>query len=232
MRAGQDVAVLTDDDAGACAALHIIAAEPGLAAAHLLGRDGDNAGRNDRGDLLDAHAAAVRAACRRGIGAALHLLDHDLIAGQAGAAGNDRAAEAAAEAKRHRADTCQHAEQYLAGLLFLGHGGLLRCAGIAVAVIAAVVPAAAAEAAGVAVGVLLRVGVCAVAGIIGAGGVGGVHAAGAYIGVAALLRLAALGLCGLTIGCMVIETGVIIFIAHRGRLLSLCMPTVYPLIVK
>ena len=84
MRAGQDVAVLTDDDAGACAALHIVAAEPGLAAAHLLSRDSDNTGRNDRRNLLDGHAAAVCAACRRGISAALHLLDHDLIAGQAG----------------------------------------------------------------------------------------------------------------------------------------------------
>ena len=73
--------------------------------------------------------------------------------------------------------------------------------------------------------------------------VGGVDTAGAYVGVAALLGLlvlrggALLGLRVLAVrltaaGCIVIETGVIVFVAHSGRLLSLSMPTVYRLIVK
>ncbi|MCO7109271.1 hypothetical protein NIA69_09020 [Gemmiger formicilis] len=71
--------------------------------------------------------------------------------------------------------------------------GLLRGAGIAVAVVAAVIAIAAAEAAGVAVGILLGILAGRAAGIVGriicARRVGGVGTAGAYIGVAALLGL-------------------------------------------
>ena len=156
-------------------------------------------------------------------------------------------AQTAAEAQRGHADAGQHAEQDLAALFLLGHGGLLRGAGIAVAVVAAVIAIAAAEAAGVAVGILLGIRAGRAAGIVGriicARRVGRVDTAGAYVGVAALLGLrvlrggALLGLRVLAVrltaaGCIVIETGVIVFVAHSGRLLSLSMPTVYRLIVK
>ena len=245
--AGQDVAVLADDDAGTGTTLDVVAAEPGLAAAHLLGGDGDNTGRDDRRDLLHAHACAIGAACGGGVRAALYLLDDHLVACQARTAGDHSAAQTAAEAQRSHADAGQHAEQDLAALFLLGHGGLLRGAGIAVAVVAAVIAIAAAEAAGVAVGILLGILAGRAAGIVGrivcARRVGGVDTAGAYVGVAALLGLlvlrggALLGLRVLAVrltaaGCIVIETGVIVFVAHSGRLLSLSMPTVYRLIVK
>jgi len=96
-------------------------------------------------------------------------------------------------------------------------------------------------------GILLGILAGRAAGIVGriicARRVGGVDTAGAYVGVAALLGLlvlrggALLGLRVLAVrltaaGCIVIETGVIVFVAHSGRLLSLSMPTVYRLIVK
>ena len=214
MGAGEDVAILADDDAGTGTALHIVAAKPGLAAAHLLGGDGHHTGGGHSSDLLHGHRGAIGAAGVRGIGAgvALDFLHDHLVAGQAGTAGHHGTAEAAAEAQGHHADTGEDAQQDLV-MLFFFLGGLLRGTGVAVAIVAAVVAAiAAAETAGVAVvlaGVLavgvvrLVVGVgtgvigAAACRVIGAGGVGGVHAAAAHVGVAALLGLA--GLIGL--GC-------------------------------
>ena len=233
--AGQDIAVLTDDDAGARAALHVVAAEPGLRAAHLFRRDGHNAGRHHRGDLRDAHPLAAGAAGVFGVGGrALHLLHHDLAAGQAGAAGDDGPGQAAAKAQHHNAQARQHPQQH--AVLLFGFGGrLLRRAGVAVAVGAA---AAAAETAGVAVVVgaaALRVVAAGVAGagvgaaarlrrggIIGARGVGGVHAAAAHVGVGVLLRCAALRRAASIrraaagVVCMVVKPGVIVFVAHAG----------------
>ena len=225
--------------------MHIVAAEPGLAAAHLLGGDGHHTGGRDGGDLLHRHGRAIGAAGAGGIGAgiALDLLHDDLIAGQACAAGRNGAAEAAAKAQSDDADTGEDAQQDFV-FLFLMLGGLLRRAGVAVAVIPAVVAIAAAEAAGVAVVLagVLAVGVArlvvGVGGrVIRAGGVGGVHAAAAHIGVAALLGLAGLicrSLVCLVLGlglvlilalvgvgraaalAVIVKTGVIVFVAHTG----------------
>ena len=205
MGAGEDVAILADDDAGTGTALHIVAAKPGLAAAHLLGGDGHHTGGGHSSDLLHGHRGAIGAAGVRGIGAgvALDFLHDHLVAGQAGTAGHHGTADAAAEAQGHHADTGEDAQQDLV-MLFFFLGGLLRGTGVAVAIVAAVVAAiAAAETAGVAV--VLAVGVvrlvvgvgtgvigAAACRVIGAGGVGGVHAAAAHIGVAALLGLAGL----------------------------------------
>ena len=247
MGAGEDVAILADDDAGTGTALHIVAAKPGLAAAHLLGGDGHHTGGGHSSDLLHGHRGAIGAAGVRGIGAgvALDFLHDHLVAGQAGTAGHHGAADAAAEAQGHHADTGEDAQQDLV-MLFFFLGGLLRGTGVAVAIVASV---AAAETAGVAV--VLAVGVvrlvvgvgtgvigAAACRVIGAGGVGGVHAAAAHVGVAALLGLAGLirpG-CKILVGfvpglvvvlaligvgriaalAVIVKTRVIVFVAHTG----------------
>ena len=192
--------------------------------------------------MLHAHRCAVGAAGGRAVvGVIPHdLLDNHLIARQARAAGNHGTGKAAAEAQHHRADACQHAQGdfFAVARLF---GGLLRGAAVAVAVIAAVtaIAAIAAKAAGVAV-VLLGRGVRG--GKIRLRRIGGVHTAAAHIGVAVLwlfrlLRLLGLlGLLGILRGCisvcMVIKTGVIIFVTHTDASFLVFMLTVYRQIVK
>ena len=62
MGTGHNVTILRDDHAGACTALHIAAAKPGVGADHLLGGDGHNAGLYQRGNILNRQVGAVGAA--------------------------------------------------------------------------------------------------------------------------------------------------------------------------
>ena len=242
MGAGQDITILADDDAGTGTALHVVAAKPGLGAAHLLGGNGHHAGGYHRRDLLHAHGRAVGAVGGRSVGGiALHLLDHHLVTGQAGTAGHNGAAHAAAEAQGHNAYTGQYPQKQVM-LLFRLLRGLLGCAGVAVSVVTAVAAIAAAETAGITVvvpcpGVVVAAGVTALRGggrrvggilrgIVGARCVGGVHTAAAHVGVAAILRLLGVLCIGILCGglllrgafarCMIVKPGVIKFVAHTG----------------
>ena len=83
MGTGHNVTILRDDHAGACTALHIAAAKPGVGADHLLGGDGHNAGLYQRGNILNRQVGAVGAALgyRIRVGVTLDLLNHNLAAG-------------------------------------------------------------------------------------------------------------------------------------------------------
>ena len=232
MGTGYNVPILRDDHAGACTALHIAAAKPGVGADHLLGGDGHNAGLYQRGNILNRQVGAVGAALgyRIRVGVTLDLLDHNLAAGQAGAAGNHSARQTTAKAKGYHTDAGRHTQQNLFAAVAL-FGLILRglwVAGIAVAIVAAViaVAAVAAIACNGALGVIAAVLLAGIIRIICLCGVGGVHSAAAHIGVTGLLclglfRLSARWLPVIILrAAIIIKTRIIIFTHEKSLLCS------------